>query len=550
MLIINLMKKRSKLTLFLLGIAAVSLTSFPVKAAEKLFLTYGPLKLSVNVESLETFAKDGTVNDDLEEYLGLIAPDKRDEFREVLTKKAEIDPVLVSRFFNTEMGEDILQRLGKGITLEGGKNGGIALRGAIVQSALDSSEGLTLLNVLKKYPTNIQIQGELLKGAIENGEKIISATEDLIKEMSIWTAEEASNQTVDYSKLPDIRQPGKYQVKKEVWQLTDTSRNRKFYVDVYMPQGVSEKEIPVIVFSHGLASRPEDSAQGLTHLASYGYVMAAPQHVGSDTIYLKEMFEGYHKNIFDRDEFINRPKDISFVIDELERRNSAEFKGKLNLKNVGVAGHSFGGYTALAIAGATIDFDYLQQSCDRLYGGIDIALLLQCRVLELPKQEYKLQDSRVSAVFVANPVNRYIFGETGISKINVPVLLGSGSSDPAAPPVFEQGIPFSWLKIPDKYWMLIEGQAHVNFNKLDGGIKQALDNMVNLSLPSQDLISNYIKGTSLAFFEVHLRNNPDFRPYLQSSYAEYLSKNEKFKLDFISNNSSDKVKNAFEKLNN
>ncbi|WP_017293716.1 alpha/beta hydrolase [Geminocystis herdmanii] len=545
-----LIKKTSKLALFLLGIVTTSLTSLPVKAAEKLFLSYGPLKFSVEVESLEIFAKDGTVNEDLGQYLDLIPPEKRDKFRESLTKKVPLEPVLVSRFFNSEMGEQILLRLGKGITLEGGENGGIALRGAIVQSAFDP-DGLTLLNILKKYPTNLQIQGELIKGAVEEGDKIISATENLVKEMRTWTAEEASNNpSVDYAKLPDIRKAGQYQVKKEVWQLTDTSRNRKFYVDVYVPQGVSRDKIPVIVFSHGLSSRPEDFADPLNHLASYGYVVAAPQHIGSDIIYLKEMFEGYHKNIFDRDEFINRPKDISFVIDELERRNPTEFKGRLDLQNVGMAGHSFGGYTALAIAGATIDFDYLQKACERPYGGLDVAILLECRVLELPRQDYQFRDSRVTAVFAGNPVVRYIFGQTGISKIDIPVLLASGSDDPAAPPVFEQGMPFIWLNTPDKYWMLAEGQAHVNFSKLDGGIKQALDSTVHLTLPSQDLISSYVKGTSLAFFEVHLKNNQDFRKYLQSSYAQYLSENQDFKLNFITNASADKVKNSIEKFDN
>lgn len=545
-----LIKKQSKLALFLLGIATTCLTSLPVKAAEKLFLSYGPLKFSVKVESLETFAKDGTINDDLGQYLGLIKPEQREKFRESLTKKVPLEPVLVSRFFNTEMGQQILLRLGKGITLEGGKNGGIALRGAIVQSAFDPS-GLTLLNVLKKYPTNLQFQGELIKGGVDEGEKIILATENLVKEMRTWTAAEASNNTsVDYNKLPDIRKAGQYQVKKEVWQLNDTTRNRKFYVDVYVPQGVSGNKTPVIIFSHGLSSRPEDFAEPLNHLASYGYVIAAPQHIGSDIIYLKEMFEGYHKNIFDRDEFINRPKDISFVIDELERRNSTEFQGRLDLKNVGVGGHSFGGYTALAIAGATIDFDYLEKACQTLYQGLNVAILLQCRALELPRENYQFRDPRVSAVFAANPVNRFIFGQTGISKIEIPVLLASGSNDPAAPPIFEQGMPFTWLNTPDKYWMLLEGQAHVNFSQLDGGIKEALDSTIHFVLPSQDLISSYVKGTSLAFFEVYLRNNADFRPYLQSSYAEYLSENENFKLNFITDASSDKVKNTLEKFDN
>lgn len=538
-------KKQSKLALFLLGIVTASLTSLPVKAAEKLLFTYGPLELSVKVESLELFAKDGTVNEDLGQYLKRISPEEQTKFREALNKKIEMDGVKVSRFFNTEMGEQILLRLGKGITLEGGKNGGIALRGAIVQSALDPS-GLTLLNVFKKYPTDLQIQGESIMGAAEYAKTVLKATELLVTEMRTWTAEEATtNSPVDYAKLPDIREMGKYEVKKEKWQLTDSTRNRSFYVDVFVPQGVADNT-PVIVFSHGLASRPEDYAENLNYLASKGFLVAAPQHIGSDAIYFKEMFEGLNKNIFARDEFINRPKDISFVIDELERRNPNEFQGKLNLKNVGVLGHSFGGYTVLALAGATIDFDYLQQSCDRLYSGLNPAILLQCRALELPREDYNFRDPRVSAVFAANPVNRFIFGENGISKITIPMMLGSGSDDPATPPVFEQALPFTWLNSENKYWALIEGQAHVNFNEIDGGIKEALDSTLHFTFPPQDLISSYVKGITSSFFEVHLNNNENYRPYLQSSYAQYLSNDQEFKLSFITEASADKLKTTID----
>lgn len=548
MLQLKMKKSKSKIALFFLGIASVCLTSIPAKAAEKLFLSYGPLMFSVEVESLEIFAEDGTINEDLGFYLDRVSPEKQAQFREALTKKAELNPVLVSRFFNSTMGEAILTRLGKGITIEGGSNGGLALRGAMVQAAFDP-DGLTLLNVLKKYPTNLQIQGELAEGLAKETEKVILATDTLVKSMRTWTTEEAAtNSAVDYANLTDIRQSGQYAVTKQVWNLTDESRNRSFYVDVYVPQGISTDEIPVIVFSHGLSSRPEDFSEGLNHLASYGYLVAAPQHIGSDTIYLQEMLQGYHKDIFDRDEFINRPKDISFVIDELERRNASEFGNKLNLENVGMGGHSFGGYTTLAIAGATIDFEHLEKACDYPYIGLDVSILLECRALELPRQTYQLQDERVKAVFAANPVNRFIFGEKGLGNIKIPVFLASGSDDPAAPPALEQVASFTWLNTPHKYWALIEGQAHVNFTKLDGGIKEALDSTAHLVLPSQALISSYANALSVAFFEVHISQDEDFLPYLQSSYADYLSKDERFKLDLISEASADKVKKAIEEF--
>jgi predicted dienelactone hydrolase len=215
-----------------------------------------------------------------------------------------------------------------------------------------------------------------------------------------------------------------------------------------------------------------------------------------------------------------------------------------------MGGHSFGGYTTLAIAGATIDFNYLQEACESFGGALNVSLLLECRALELPREDYQFRDTRVQAILAGNPVNRFIFGEKGISKIDIPVILGSGSNDPAAPAAIEQAIPFTWLVVSSKYWMLIEGQAHVNFSKLDGGIKQALDSTIHLTLPSQDLISSYVNGVALAFFEYHINKNEDYLPYLNSSYAEYLSQNQKFKLNLITGNSSEKLQQAIEDFRN
>ena len=538
-----------RLRAFILGLFAATMTALPLKAAEEVEFVYTPLVFSLSVASLETFAKEGKIDANLKQFLARVTPEAREQFREALLTKIDIDPVLLSRFFNSVMGADMLSRLGKGITIEGGINGKYALRGAIVSAAFEPG-GLTLLNVLKKFPNNIQLQGEEILGLAKTIDYAVYVAEIFIKDMRLWTAEEAAavKPAINYASLPDLRQRGSFQVKKEVWNLTDSSRNRSLYVNVYIPQTFREGKTPVIIFSHGLASRPEDYAQAIEHLASYGFLVAAPQHPGSDMKYLQGMLGGYYRNIFDRDEFINRPKDISFVIDELARRNASQFQGKLNLTNVGVAGHSFGGYTAIAVAGASIDFDNLAKDCNRPYSGINIAILLECRALELPRQVYNFRDERVAAVFAANPVNRSIFGEKGLSKISIPVLLGSGSYDPAANPIFEQAIPFTWLKTPDKYLAMVEGQAHVNFTELDAGMQKTLKSVVDITLPNQNLIEDYTGALLVSFFEVYIANNEKFRPFLLSSYAEYLSQGQKFKLDFITAASDEKLSQLIEKL--
>jgi predicted dienelactone hydrolase len=538
-------RKPRKIISLLLGICTACLASVPVQANQKIFFTYDPINISLRVDSLELFATQGKINKNLAFYLQFATSEQQKAFREALTKQIPLSPVVISRFFNTSIGEDILTRLGRGITIQGGRNGKYALRAAFVQAAFEP-KGFTLINVLKKLPTDMQLQGELLLGFAQEASRFVNATETLITEFRQLTKEEAATDPpVDYAKLPDLRQSGPYAVKKEVWNLMDTTRNRSLYADIYIPQTQGGR-IPVIVFSHGLASRPEDYAQGFEKLASHGFLIAAPQHPGSDSIWAKEVLEGYHREAFDLNDFINRPKDISFMIDELERRNASQFQNRLDLQNIGMAGHSFGGYTGLAIAGAEIDFDHLKKDCDRLYSGINVALLLECRALDLPRETYNFRDERVTAVFVANPVNRGIFGQKGLSKITIPIMLGSGSYDPATPPALEQATSFTWLSSPQKYWAMVEGQAHVNFSELDAGLSKSVESLTQLTLPSQELIVDYASSLEIAFFEIYLNQNEKFRPYLRSSYAEYLSQGEEFKLDFISEASVPKLVEAIE----
>ncbi|WP_017295054.1 hypothetical protein [Geminocystis herdmanii] len=51
---------------------------------------------------------------------------------------------------------------------------------------------------------------------------------------------------------------------------------------------------------------------------------------------------------------------------------------------------------------------------------------------------------------------------------------------------------------------------------------------------------------TLAFFEVNLNNNQQFQPYLQSSYAQFLSENQEYKLSLITGDSTPKLKTSIE----
>ncbi|MEA5512219.1 alpha/beta hydrolase [Crocosphaera sp. UHCC 0190] len=532
------------------GLIASLTLALPSYAAEKISFVFDSLILSIPVSDLETYAKDGELSQQLTRYFSLAGATEEDKaaFRQALLTPAPVKPLRFSRILNTEEGERLLKYFGKVINVQGGSNGKFLIRGALVEAALDK-EGLTLINFLKKLSTNVQID---LKQALNLGQQVeivVNATYLFTEEVDRLAQIEAEKtEKVNFSQLSDPRQPGPFEVKKQTWNLTDEKRNRQFYVDVYQPQILQSEKVPVVVISHGLSSRPEDFSKWGQHLASYGYVVALPQHPGSDIKQTEDFLEGFSRQIFLRNEFIDRPLDLSYTIDELERRNQSSFAGRLNLKEVGVLGHSFGGYTVLSVAGATIDFDRLEEVCNLEIGDLNTALLLQCRALKLERKDYNFKDPRVKAVFVVNPVNSGLFGSKSLRKIDIPVFISAGSYDPATPFIFEQVVSYPRLKVTDKYLQLQEGQAHVDFSQLDAGLTDMLETTTDLTLPSPQLLDSYTNSMILSFFEVYINNNPEYTPYLSSAYANYLSEGQEFKTYLITEKSSESLTTSIEKF--
>ena len=541
-----------------LGVSTTALMAMPLKAAEKIYFYYSPLIDSLRVSSLELFAEEGTVNEDLGFYLKLagVSDEEKKQFREILNKKVDLEPVVLSRLLNTDEGERLLKFFGEVINIQGGGNGQYALRGAIVEAAFDE-EGLTLMNLFRQLATNVQFDLRKAIALQKDLELIVQATKQFSAEIARLSEQEIAQETdANFAQLADLRELGTYGIKQQTWKLSDRDRDhavpgspdRKMYVNVYQPDQWRSGKTPVVIISHGLSSRPEEFTEKAEHLASHGFFVVLPQHPGSDAQYSKEFQTGFHKDIFSLNSFIDRPLDISFTLDALEKRNATDFESKLDLENVGIYGHSFGGYTALAVAGAnpTPNFAQLERDCDREVQQFNTALLLECRALQLERQDHNFRDERIQAVIASNAVNASIFGDQGLSQIQIPVALGAGSYDPATPFVFEQARSFPWIDSSERYLALEQGKTHIDLSKLDGGASRLLKTVPNLHLPSPQMISSYETAMTLAFFEVYIANNPDYRPYLQPSYAAYLSEGEEFKAYLITGASSDNLTQAIE----
>ena len=123
----------------------------------------------------------------------------------------------------------------------------------------------------------------------------------------------------------------------------DDSRDRDVPAPIYAP--TTGGPYPVIIFSHGLGGSDKGYAYLGEYWAAHGYIWSV-QHIGSDSAVLWPM-ENMRAAMKNPDNYVNRPKDISFSIDQVTALNAAPgpWHGKFDLDWIGVAGHSFGAYT-------------------------------------------------------------------------------------------------------------------------------------------------------------------------------------------------------------
>lgn len=133
----------------------------------------------------------------------------------------------------------------------------------------------------------------------------------------------------------------------------DAKRDRVVPVRIYFDRGYTEPR-PVMIFSHGLGGSREGYAYLARHWSKAGWIVVVVEHKGSNGELLRSgnPMQALKRAVADPANAVNRPQDITFVIDTLEALNrEGEWKGRFNLRELGVGGHSFGAFTALASAG-------------------------------------------------------------------------------------------------------------------------------------------------------------------------------------------------------
>ena len=248
--------------------------------------------------------------------------------------------------------------------------------------------------------------------------------------------------------LDAAMQRGPYGVGVTTIELVDTSRptetngdvpasaERKLTVELWYPAapGAEQPEArdvaldggdapyPLIVFAHGLGGSRRQSVSYTQHLASHGYVVAAPDFPLSN---------GGAQGGPRIRAALEQPEDVSFVIDtmlELNEEAGHLLLGSIDDARIGMSGHSLGALTTMLT----------------IYG---------------PDR-----DPRISAALPISAVGCFL-ADTIAGDASVPLLVLGGTNDTITPPGSSDRA-YRFAK-PPRYLVHLVGADHVRFADVD-----------------------------------------------------------------------------------
>lgn len=271
--------------------------------------------------------------------------------------------------------------------------------------------------------------------------------------------------------------------------VRDSRRERAIPVRVYLPADHSPE--PVILFSPGLGGSRTGYAYLARHWARRGYVVVVMQHPGSDDTLWRGKSPAQAiaamRHAANGRNFLLRAQDVPAVLDRLTRwdaTNGDALTGRLDLSEVGMAGHSFGAVTTEAVSG------------ERFRG----------RAL--------FTDPRIKAALALSPSSpRRQTPSAAFGRVAIPWMLMTGTRDIGllglgATNVASRLAVYNALPPGNKYELVLAGAHHTAFSDRPLPPGEA---------PRNPNDHRAIVALSTAFWDAMLRHEPAARAWLNGS---------------------------------
>lgn len=269
------------------------------------------------------------------------------------------------------------------------------------------------------------------------------------------------------------------------FSVHDAARNRDIPIRVFLP--TAPPPAAVVLFSHGLGGSREGSPFLGEHWAARGYAVVYLQHAGSDSGVWKDVPAAERmaamKKAASLPNFLLRVQDVPVVLDELALWNAQSghsLAGRLDLKHVGMSGHSFGAQTTQGVSGQIF-----------------------------PTAAQRFTDSRIQAALAFSPAPPKVGDvSAAFAGVKIPWMLMTGTKDSSpignATPESRLAV-FPALPVGDKYELVLENAEHSAFTDrpLPGD-----------SEPRNPNHHRVILALSTAFWDAHLKGDAEAKAWL------------------------------------
>lgn len=231
--------------------------------------------------------------------------------------------------------------------------------------------------------------------------------------------------------------------KVEIQRTSFSYHGREVPLKLYLP---SARKAPVILLSHGLGGSREVGAYLGKHWAARGYVVVAMQHAGSDESVWKGVPAARRmkamKKAANVTTFLDRMRDVPATIEQLTKWAAVPkhvLHGRMNLKKIGMAGHSYGAVTTQAV-------------CGQVFGSAGA----------------RFADKRIDAGLALSPSQpRKGNSKKAFGAIQLPMMMMTGTKDRS---VIGGGTPESRREVyqampaGSKYELVLKNAAHMAFS--------------------------------------------------------------------------------------
>ena len=275
---------------------------------------------------------------------------------------------------------------------------------------------------------------------------------------------------------------------------------------------------PVVAFSHGNSGMHVQSWSMMEYLVSHGFVVGSCNHVGNTAadwnLYGKAAVP---QSIHDR------PYDVRALIDHMLAMGDDDggpLAGMTDETRIAATGHSLGGCTTLAVAGAALRITAFKTWC------LDNPDYEFCSYLtEYDTSMIKdgvVGDPRVKAAVAYAPASYQFFThDGGLGELPIPMMIMGADRDGTCPVDPQSPPPYGELGSEHKALVIINDAAHMSFSNmcdLVGGVNEYLrEEGCGDDFDDPKEIFHSIDHYTLAFLRRYLDDDTRYDQYLNAA---------------------------------